>query len=262
MCIVAQEDQLLKWHCWCESSVPVTAGLCTLSLTYPYTKNLRVLCVWSEVTCPPTRKLFVQMLIKPVCSEGNCHLVPEYHTGADTESAAVNKVHACLSHHWRKMPHLSSCTLIHTIHTLTESMWIFMASEMHTVLVHFIQCKRWFHPETYSLGSADLWSSSACPLQHGNVIRAQILYNCNNHENSFNLQCSTLCMVACGVTNTYNAVWYLVWLFTNSCKCHYLSIHWHLDVNFYASWGHCQFSKSYSVNRLSSCYLTVLSYNV
>jgi len=102
------------------------------------------------------------------------------------------------------MPHLGSCTLIHIIHSLKT--WIFAASEMHTVLVHFIQCKRWFHPERYSLGSADLCSSSACPLQHVNVIRAQILYNCNYHENSFNLQCSTLCMVACGVTSTYNAV--------------------------------------------------------
>ena len=159
------------------------------------------------------------------------------------------------------MPHLSSCTLIHTIHTLTESMWIFMASEIHTVLVHFIQCKRWFHPETYSLGSADLWSSSACPLQHGNVIRAQILYSCNYHESSFNLQCSTLCMVACGITNTYNAVWHLLWLFTNSrMSLPFYSLT--LGCQLLCQWGQCQFSKSYTVNPLSSCYLTVLSYNV
>jgi hypothetical protein len=104
-----------------------------------------------------------------------------------------------------------SYTLIYTIHSLKACG--FSASEMHTGLVHFSQCKRWFHPETYSLGSADLWSCSACPLRHGKVVRAQILYTCNFHENSFNLQCSTLCMVAFGVTNTYDAVWCLLRLF-------------------------------------------------
>jgi len=53
------EVALLMWFI-----IPLTAGLCTLSLTYPCMKKLRGLCVWSEVTCPPSRKLFFQILIK------------------------------------------------------------------------------------------------------------------------------------------------------------------------------------------------------
>jgi hypothetical protein len=80
----------------------------------------------------------------------------------------------------------------------------------------------WFYPETlYSLGNSHLFLfSSACPLQNGNVVRVQILYNFNYCEKSSNLQCSTLCIIAYGVANSCDAVW---WAFYDCEQNHPMS---------------------------------------